>query len=129
MENEEISRRIKARRVLKDKLELFGGYDPKQLHHAVRMTSMMDGLLSGSNYGTVLTFCEEARENLLKLKVDGVGSKENAVQMMDNTVAHALQQYHKVWNDRQPREGFQVSSNTLKYMEDLVYHMVEVGLR
>ena len=113
---------------LKDKLELFGGYDPKQLHHALRMLVMMDGLLYNSTYEKVLTFNGEAKDNLLSLKVNGVKNKERAVEMMEETVWYAAKLYNTVWDGKQLRDGYLVSSNTLKYMEELVYNMVELGL-
>lgn len=113
---------------LKDKLEKYGGYDPKQLHHALRMTMMMDGLMYGRSYKEVLEFEGTSREFLLDVKVNGVNSKENAVRMMNETLEVAQNRRNLVWNDNVLVNGFTVSSNTLKYMNYLVFEMVKRGL-
>ena len=113
---------------LKDKLETYGGYDPKQLHHALRMTMMMDGLMYGRSYSEVLKFEGTSRQFLLDVKVHGVNSKENAVRMMNKTLEVAQSRRNLVWDGNTLVNNFQVSSETLKNVRDLVFKMVKQGL-
>lgn len=120
---------------LKDKLEKFGGYDPKQLHHAWRLLFMMEDLLARyfdddeepGTYQDMLYFGDGARrDKLLEVKVHGVRDKEDAVSEMESVVAYCKQVYSMFWNDKQP--ALPVSSDTLHKMEQVVFERVKAHL-
>ena len=120
---------------LKDKLEKFGGYDPKQLHHAYRILFMMEDLLARyfddeeapCTYQDILCFCDGARrDKLLEVKVHGVKDKESAVLEMESVVDSCKQIYSFFWNDKQP--ALPVSSDTLHKIEEVVFEKVKAYL-
>ena len=120
---------------LKDKLEKFGGYDPKQLHHAWRILFMMQDLLARyfddeeapCTYKDILCFCDGARrDKLLEVKVHGVKDKESAVLEMESVVDSCKQIYSFFWNDKQP--ALPVSSDTLHKMEEVIFETVKAYL-
>lgn len=120
---------------LKDKLEKFGGYDPKQLHHAWRLLFMMEDLFARYfddevelyTYKDVLYFQDGARRDLLlDVKVHGVKDKETAVLTMEAVVESCRQFYSAFWNDKQP--ALPVRSDTLRKMEAVVFERVKAHL-
>ena len=66
-----------------DKIEKFG-YDPKQLHHILRLDEFMNRWLRGVSYKDCLV--SEKVDTLRKIKVDGVGDVELARHIADETV-------------------------------------------
>ena len=66
-----------------DKIEKFG-YDPKQLHHILRLDEFMDRWLRGVRYEDCLV--SEKVDALRKIKVEGVGDVSLARLMADETV-------------------------------------------
>ncbi len=66
-----------------DKIERFG-YDPKQLHHILRLKEFMGRWLIGTPYEQCLR--SEQADVLRKIKVEGVGPVENAVEMANKAV-------------------------------------------
>lgn len=120
---------------LKDKLEKFGGYDPKQLHHAWRILFMMEDLWTRyfddgeapCTYQDILFFCEGAkRYKLLDVKVNGVKDKNTAISEMETVVDCCREIYSSFWNDKQP--ALPVSSDTLRKMEEVVFERVKAHL-
>lgn len=69
-----------------DKIEKYG-YDPKQLHHAVRMRDFLERYIAGVPYEDCLKPSSEAmRQHLMELK-RGVLSLGEARELMDHTVS------------------------------------------
>lgn len=66
-----------------DKIEKFG-YDPKQLHHILRLEEFMTRWLRGVPYESCLY--SEKTDWLRDIKVNGVDSKETAVMIADDAV-------------------------------------------
>ena len=117
---------------LKDKLEKFGGYDPKQLHHAYRIRHMMEALAdrfwegsdSDTTYRDILYFEDGPdRDNLIDIKVHGVGDKESAEWHMQRVVVLCRNYYSFFWDDKQPK--FPIKNDTLKKMEEVIYREVK----
>lgn len=110
---------------LKDKLEKFGGYDPKQLHHAYRLLYMLDAMLNeGKSFGEVLAFDDSTRTFLLSVKLKGVGDKTTAEGLMDNVVEHVQQLYERVFSGKTPKSEYLVHGDTLARVETLVFDAV-----
>lgn len=61
----------------KSKIDKYG-YDPKQLHHIVRMSYFLRDYTLGSPYSECLKPRSDELEHLLSIKTNGVGSVENA---------------------------------------------------
>ena len=110
---------------LKDKLEKFGGYDPKQLHHAYRLLYMLDGMVNeDKSFGDVMKFDGAARTFLLSVKVKGVGDKYTAEGLMDTVVEHVQKLYERVFDGKTPRSEYLVHGETLTRMEATVFDVV-----
>ena len=111
---------------LKDKLAAFGGYDPKQLHHAYRLLFMLDGMVNDEkDFGEVLEFNDSLRDFLLNVKVNGVGDVLTAMDMMDNVVEQVQELYDKVWDNKTPKSEYLVkSTGAMSVAEAVVYMMV-----
>ncbi len=114
-----------------DKLERFGGYDPKQLHHAYRIKYMLCRLYNRFkaeelvDYKNVLEFDagSAAHEHLMDVKVHGVSSKLEAERQMEDVVNKCKFVYDYFWKDKQP--NFEIKSDTLNKIEKLVYELVK----
>ena len=78
-------------------LKKFGGYDPKELHHELRLLFMMQMLQLGFSYEKVLFLPESMRESLINIKVHGVGSLETAVSLSKTYKADADIILNEVW--------------------------------
>lgn len=94
---------------LKDKITKFGGYDPKQLHHALRILYLMDTLSNSyfntgkPDYETGLVLTGNKRDILIDIKVNGVSSLEAAQQMMNKCVEDCSSFYSNFWTkDNKP---------------------------
>lgn len=110
---------------LKDKLEKFNGYDPKQLHHAYRLLYMLDAMLNDNkSFGDVMVFEGSARTFLLSVKVKGVGDKYTAESLMDTVVEHVQKLYERVFDGKTPRSEYLVHGETLAKMEATVFDVV-----
>ena len=64
-------------------IDHFGGYDPKQLHHLVRIHDFLTNFVAGKPYGQCLKPIEEKVELLKDIKINGVGSLEEARELAD----------------------------------------------
>ena len=110
---------------LKDKLEKFGGYDPKQLHHAYRLLCMLDAMLNDrKNFGDAMVFDGATRTFLLSVKVKGVGDKLTAEGLMDTVVNHVQKLYERVWENKTPKSEYLVHGETLARVEATVFDVV-----
>ena len=110
---------------LKDKLAAFGGYDPKQLHHAYRLLFMLESMIEqGNGFGESLVFKDSVRDFLLNVKVNGVGDVLTAQDMMDNVTEQVQELYEKVWENKTPKSEYLVHGETLNSLEVNVFYMV-----
>ena len=114
---------------LKDKLEKFGGYDPKQLHHAYRLLFMLDGMVNeDKSFGDVMEFDGATRDFLLNVKVNGVSDKVTAQHMMANVMEQVQELYEKVFDGKNPKSEYLVHGETLAKVEKLVFEIVCEGV-
>ena len=119
---------------LVDKLERFGGYDPKQLHHAYRIKYMLSRLDSSFEiskfieYKSILEFNDNsfAHQHLMDVKVHGVVSKSEAERQMEDVINKCKVIYERFWEDKQPK--FEIKSDALNKIERLVYELVRERL-
>ena len=66
-----------------EKIKKFG-YDPKQLHHILRLDEFMKRWLEGEPYAACLV--SRRTDRLLDIKVNGVGSVDTATKLADDAV-------------------------------------------
>lgn len=119
---------------LVDKLEKFGGYDPKQLHHAYRIKYMLCrlndsfGTTNFINYKNILEFSSGsfAHQHLMDVKVNGVVSKSEAERQMEDVISKCRAIYERFWEEKQPK--FEIKSDALNKIEKLVYELVKERL-
>jgi hypothetical protein len=119
---------------LVDKLEKFGGYDPKQLHHAYRIKYMLCrlndnfGTTNFINYKNILEFSggSFAHQHLMDVKVHGVVSKSEAERQMEDVISKCRTIYERFWEEKQPK--FEIKSDALNKIEKLVYELVKERL-
>lgn len=110
---------------LQNKLEKFGGYDPKQLHHAYRLLLMLDAMLDeNKSFGDAMVFDGSARTFLLSVKVKGVGDKYTAEGLMDTVVEHVQKLYERVFDGKTPKSEYLVHGETLARVEAAVFDVV-----
>lgn len=128
---------------LKEKLAYFGGYDPKQLHHAIRLqyilqdiekTAKNDKLIS---YGDILKYAGERKNYLLDIKVNGTqfGLPE-ALDIMKECVENCRKVYQEFWSPTKPMIPHKTDLNnyvtpifniTLDKIKEIVYKIVEAN--
>lgn len=69
-------------------IDQFGGYDPKQLHHLIRVTYFLEGYLSDKySYQELLLMQNipaDTKEWVRRIKREGVGSLEKARELADH---------------------------------------------
>lgn len=125
---------------LKDKIAKFGGYDPKQLHHAIRILCLMDTLSDSyfktgkPDYESGLVLTGSMRGMLIDIKVNGVSSLKVAQQMMDKCVEDCSNFCSRFWTkDNKPimqletQEDNYVSpikNTAIKLISEAVYRVV-----
>lgn len=110
---------------LKDKLEKFGGYDPKQLHHAYRLLFMLDAMLNeDKSFGDAMVFDGAVRDFLMSVKVNGVGDKLTAEDMMENVMEQMQELYERVFDGKTPKSEYLVHGETLARVEAAVFDAV-----
>lgn len=98
------------------KIEKYG-YDPKQLHHIVRLEEFMRRWLSGVPYEQCLI--TKKRDKLLDIKIHGVNSKDGAVLIADMYVERMKMLKDRYMQEHQP---------TINHHVDEVFNSVLVGL-
>lgn len=81
-----------------DKIEKFG-YDPKQLHHILRIEEFMDRWLHGDSYAACLI--SKKSDWLRYIKINGIGSKDEAVRIADEVVNRVKSVKDKYMETRQ----------------------------
>ena len=59
-------------------IDKFGGYDPKQLHHLLRIEDFLKRYINGETYAECLKPCKAEASLLLHIKKFGVSNLENA---------------------------------------------------
>lgn len=78
-------------------IDKFGGYDPKQLHHLVRVTNFLKGYIYGGYpYRELITadnVTYETKAWVKELKYKGFGSLESALDLANATLEKA-REYH-----------------------------------
>lgn len=111
---------------VKEQFEKFG-YDPKELHHALRLSSMLQDLFYNENKFDNLFRVkdEKLKQYLLDVKVYGVESSETAEKEMLAAVAVVEELQDKVYENKNTKPQFIVKSDSLNELKDLVYEMVE----
>lgn len=68
----------------KEKIEKFGGYDPKQLHHMIRLYATMYRMNNENiGYGEAMVLSSPVIENLIKVKEKGAKNLKNAILYSD----------------------------------------------
>ena len=115
---------------LKEKLAYFGGYDPKQLHHAIRLQYILQDIEKAVkndepiSYDNILRYEGERRNYLLDIKVNGAqfGLPE-ALDIMKECVENCRKVYKMFWdNPTTP-----ISNTTLDKIKEIVYKIVETN--
>ena len=108
------------------KIEQYG-YDPKQLHHILRLDEFMRRWLSGVPYQDCLI--SEKRDELLSVKVNGVGAVEEAISLADATVAEMKQTKDQYMLNHQPQVDHDVDQVMNTVLVDLFKHnfLSEIG--
>lgn len=111
---------------VKEQFEKFG-YDPKELHHALRLSSMLQDLLYNENKFDNLFRVkdEKLKQYLSDVKVYGVESPEVAEKEMSNAVATVEELQDKIYENKNTKPQFTVKSDSLNELKYLVYEMVE----
>lgn len=111
---------------IKDKLEKFGGYDPKQLHHAFRLYYMMYGMLQENLlYSQVLVFEDEVADHLKKIKVFGVKSLDDALAKAEGLQKIAGELKDTIYDGRYLRTPYSIESEALGCIETEIFDMVQ----
>ena len=101
------------------------GYDPKQLHHAYRLLFMLDAMLNeDKSFGDAMVFDGATRDFLMHVKVNGVGDKLTAEDMMDNVMEQMQELYERVFDGKTPKYEYSVHGETLARVEALVVDVV-----
>ena len=72
------------------------GYDPKQVHHALRLVTMMNLMDEGKKFHETLVLDKDVRKELMNIKLNGVGDVEEANEYMKQIVALADKQCDEV---------------------------------
>lgn len=101
-------------------------YDFKQLHHAYRLLYMMDAMLHGASYASTLVLPEHIRKDLIDIKLNGAGTKEEAVQQMEDVVQVANSLCNMIWNKetKAPFDKYILSNKEVQKWEDAIFHAV-----
>ena len=103
------------------------GYDPKQLHHALRLSSMLQDLFYNENkFDNVFRVKDEKlKQYLLDIKVYGVESIEVANEEMSNAITIVEELQDKLYENRILKPQFAVKPDSLNELKNLVYEMVK----
>jgi predicted nucleotidyltransferase len=100
-------------------LEKFGGYNPKELHHLIRNTLMLEMLLKGKDILDVIIFKnQETRKYLLEIKRNGCGDLENATHMSEYYQKQLELQFEKL-----PKIDTSKEDVFIKKIEDIIKGM------
>lgn len=128
---------------LKEKLAYFGGYDPKQLHHAIRLQYILQDIEKAVknseliSYGDILKYEGERKNYLLDIKVNGAqfGLPE-ALDIMKECVENCRKVYQEFWSPTKPMIPCKTDLNnyvtpifntTLDKIKEIVYKIVEAN--
>lgn len=128
---------------LKEKLAYFGGYDPKQLHHALRILNMLQ-IINGCvenhvaiSYENIMKFGSGPKKNyLIDIKVNGTqfGLPE-ALDLMKDCLEKCQKIYNKFWDPCTKKPIYPHKTNLNNYItpisnfnlnkiEEIVYELV-----
>lgn len=114
------------------------GYDPKQLHHLVRLSYFFRHYINNEPYEDCLIFPPGARTHLIELKRDGCGyTKEEAVEYAE-TILDWLSIAADQVRGKAPKqldvENFEVYKNVedaemSKFLDDTLYKLISRSLK
>jgi len=104
-----------------DKIEKFG-YDPKQLHHILRMNDFMKKYIVGKNYGECLI--PDNREYLISIK-KGILSVDEAVELANKVDEETYQLKEANLKDL-PDE---VDKEAIKILDEVKYNILKQRFR
>lgn len=103
----------------KDKIEKYG-YDPKQLHHIVRLEHMIAEMMDGYSYGESLVRTYD-RDMLLDIKTKPTMTANEAIIMADKMIS-LVDGYISDYRDRNGRE--EVDMSTKNNLERIIFNLI-----
>ena len=128
---------------LKEKLAYFGGYDPKQLHHTIRLQYILQDIEKAVkndepiSYGNILRYEGERKNYLLTIKVNGAQfGLSGALDIMKECVENCQKVYQEFWSPTKPMIPCKtdlfnyitpISNTTLDKIKEIVYKIVETN--
>lgn len=118
-------------------LEKFG-YDPKQLHHLIRLSHFFRHYINDEPYEDCLILPPGTRTHLIELKRDGCGyTKEEAIKVAENVLewlSIAADQVRGKVPQQLAHEKFEVYENVedaemSKFLDDTLYKLISRSLK
>ena len=103
---------------IKDKIDKWG-YDPKQLHHIVRLNHLMSYFIESEQY--IIDIPNVYRLNLLDIKTGKINLEE-AIPMRDNFVW----QSKKIIDEYKVEPTFEAKERIIQYSKDLIYNKIKM---
>lgn len=105
-------------------IDAFGGYDPKQLSHLIRVHDFMSKYVAGASYEEAIHPTGTARDLIMDVKINGVRDLEAALKLSE----HYFNRCKLIHDDfvSTPRE---INTDALKVLNDAQCELIRRSLK
>lgn len=107
---------------IKDKIDKYG-YDPKQLHHIVRLCEFGKSIIEGESFGEAMLLKKDCHDEVMNLKIYPV-PLEKAIQLANDKVDELYKIITKYRNDNNIKMDCP-NENIYEKLNELIFQMVE----
>lgn len=100
------------------------GYDPKQLHHLVRVDAYLEKYINGAKYQDCLILPNDIRQYLIDIKM-GCYELEEARDIANTTINHITEIADKFCNQVPDEEN----KDTVELLQNVQYNIMKIAIR
>lgn len=111
---------------IKDKIDKYG-YDPKQLHHIVRLYEFGKSIIDGESFGNAMLLDKDCHDEVMDLKIYPI-LLDKAMQLADEKVDELDQIITKYRKDNNIEKD-SPNEECYEKMDEIIFQMVEDEIR